>query len=69
MYRSRVIFFGHAHNMQKFLGQGLNPHHRSGPGLYSVNTRSLTCWATRELQKQSIYNLLKIYSIIWYYSN
>ena len=34
---------GHAHGMQKFLGQGFNPHHSSD------NARSLICWAIRDL--------------------
>ena len=38
-----VFIGGHAHSMQNFLGQGSNSYH-SGD-----NTRSLTCWATREL--------------------
>ena len=42
--RPLFFSFSHAHNMQKFPGQGLNLHHSSD------NTRSLTCWATREFQ-------------------
>ena len=35
--------------MQKFSGQGLNPHHGSDPGHSSDNARSLTYCATKEL--------------------
>ena len=45
-------FFGHAHGIQKFLGQGSNPHHSSNQSYSSDNIRSLTHWATRELQLQ-----------------
>ena len=42
-------YFGHALGMQKFLGQGLNPHHSSDLSQCSDNTGSLTHWATRKL--------------------
>ena len=32
-----------------FPGQGSNPSHSSDPSYWSDNTRSLTCWSTREL--------------------
>ena len=37
------FFFSQTHSMWKILDHGLNPCHRSN------NTRSLTCWTTREL--------------------
>ena len=43
------FFFGPACNMWKFLGQGSNACHSSDPSHCRDNTRSLTCWATREL--------------------
>ena len=43
------FFFGHTQNMQKFLDQGLSPHHSSNPSHSSDSTESLTHWATREL--------------------
>ena len=46
---SFYYFFAHAHTMQKFLGQGSNPHHSSNWSHCSGNTRSLTCCAAREL--------------------
>ena len=36
------FFFGHAHGMKNFLGQGVNPHHSSDLSQCSDNTRSLT---------------------------
>ena len=44
-----VFFFGHACDMQKFQGQGVNPCHSADPSHSSDNARSLFCWATREL--------------------
>ena len=41
------FFFGHAHGMWKFPGQGSNPCQFSDPGCCSDNARYLTCWATR----------------------
>ena len=38
-----------AHGIQKFLGQESNLHHSSDLRHKSDNSRSLTCWATREL--------------------
>ena len=43
------LFFGHIHGMQKFPGQGSNPHHSSDPSHSSDNTGSLTHQSTREL--------------------
>ena len=43
-----LFFFGCAHGIQKFIGQGLNPHYSSNPGCCSDNAGSLTCCATRE---------------------
>lgn len=48
-----VFFFWPCHHMQKFLGQGSNPHHSSSPGHCSNNTRSFSCCATRELPAES----------------
>ena len=39
-------FFGHAHGMQKFQGQGLNPCHGCDPSHSSDNAGSLTCNGT-----------------------
>ena len=47
---SPPFFYGCTHSMQKFLGQGSNLHHSSD------NARSLTHWATRELQQNILYN-------------
>ena len=46
---SFFFFFGHTHGMWKFSGKGMNPSHSSNPS-HSNNTRSLSHWATRELQ-------------------
>ena len=43
------FFVGHAHGLQKFPDQGLNPHHSSNPRCCSDNTGSLTFCTTREL--------------------
>ena len=42
------FFFGHAHSMWKFLGQGLNQCHSSNLSHSSKNTGSLTHCTTRE---------------------
>lgn len=47
------FFFSCAHNIQKFPGHGLNPHHRSNQSHRSKNDRSLIHWATRELLKHT----------------
>ena len=44
------FFFGRAHPMPKFLGQGLNPCHSS-------NARSSTHWVTRELPVSLFLNM------------
>ena len=46
-----IIFFGHAHGMWKFPGQGLNSHHSIHLSHCSDSARSLTCCATRELPR------------------
>ena len=43
------FFFGHAHSMWKFQGQGSNPCHSGHLSQSSDTTRSLAHWATREL--------------------
>ena len=43
------FFFGHAHRMQRFWGQGSNSHHSSDPSHNSDRAWSLTHCATREL--------------------
>ena len=48
--RATLFCFGHAHSVQKFLGQGLNLCHGSILSHSSDSTGSLTHWATRELQ-------------------
>ena len=45
-----LLFFGHTCSMWKFPGQGSNPSHSSNQSHSSDNARSLTHWATRELQ-------------------
>ena len=45
------LFFGCAHGMRKFLGQGWNQPHSRDSNHSSDNTGSLTCCATRELPK------------------
>ena len=47
---SKKIFFGHAHNMWNFQGQGSKPSHSSNSSNSSDNAGSLTHWATRELR-------------------
>ena len=46
---SFFFFFGWAHDMWKFLGQGLNLCHINGPSCCSDNVSSLTLCAIREL--------------------
>ena len=48
--RELLFCFCHAPSMQKFRGQGSNPHQSSEPSQCSDKTGSLTCRATRELQ-------------------
>ena len=48
-------FFGCAHGMCKFPGQGLNPCHSSKLSRSSDNAGSLTCCAIRELLKCRIF--------------
>ena len=43
--------------MQKFLGQGLNPRQNCKQTHSSDNTRSFTCWATRELPKKTFWGV------------
>ena len=38
-----IYFFGHGCSTWKFLGQGSNAHHSSGPGPCSDRAGSLTC--------------------------
>ena len=45
-------FFGRAHGMQKFPGQGSNPHHSSD------YTGSPTCYTTRKLPGLNFFELL-----------
>ena len=45
------FLFGRVHSMGKFPGQGANPHHSSHGSPCSDNARSLTPYATRELQQ------------------
>ena len=46
--RTFFFFGGHAHRRYTFLGQGSNLCHGCDPSHCSDNTRSLTCYATRE---------------------
>ena len=48
--RASFFFFGHAHGMQKFPGQGSNLHHSSSHSHSSDNARALTRCTTRELR-------------------
>ena len=50
-------FFGTAHIIWKFLGQGWSLHHSSNPSYCRDNARSLTRWATRELCELVIVNM------------
>ena len=50
-----IFSFGCAWGVQKFSDQGSNPHHSSNPSHSSENTRSLTCWAARELPIVSVW--------------
>ena len=75
-FRKRKFFFGPTCAMWKFLGQGLNPCHSSDLCHWRDSTRSLTCWATREIPKEkyietyfissgvSVQMLLGIYSAL-----
>lgn len=47
-----LFFLGCIHKMQNFPGQDLNPCHRSDLSC-SSDTKSLACWAIRELQSNS----------------
>ena len=44
-----TLFFGRAHGIWQFQGQGLNLHQSSSLSHSSENAGYLTCWATREL--------------------
>ena len=44
-----AFFFGHAHSMLKFPGQGLNLCHRLNPRCRSDSARPLPCYATGAL--------------------
>ena len=55
-------FFCHTWCMKKFLAWGWNLCHSSKQSHSSDNTRSLTHWATRELQKQ----LLSFFSLSFF---
>ena len=46
------FFFGCAHGMWKFLGQGSNPRYNSDPSHCNDSEGSLTCWATREIPRE-----------------
>ena len=48
------FFFGCSWGMWKFLSQESNPHRSTNLSRCSDNTGSVTCWATRELQKYMI---------------
>ena len=52
-------FFDCTHDVQKFMGQGLNPHHSSDPGHCCEKVESLTHCAIRELHQ-----FLFLYSVI-----
>ena len=43
------LFFGHAHDMWTFLGQGLKPYHSSDPTLCNDIAESLTHCAMSEI--------------------
>ena len=51
--------------MQKFPGQGSNPHHSSDPGCFSDNVGSLTHCATREHQKTFTFGTCWVYKPIF----
>ena len=66
----RWLFFfpNHSCGMQNCLGQGSNLWHSCNQSHRSDNTKSLTHWATRELQKDTFYGLVNkvVKSIIFY---
>lgn len=47
----KSLFFGCAHTIQKFLGQGLKLCRSSDQSHYSNNVGSFYCWAIREIPK------------------
>ena len=51
-----IIYFGCAHGMWKFWGQGLNLPHSSDQSHISDNDRSLIYWATRELPQDVFFS-------------
>ena len=65
IYLFIYLFFGCLHGMYKFLGQRLNPHHRSNPSHCSDSAGSLTHWVTRQLLEFFIfYFFLQIYDFL-----
>ena len=59
-YKNRpsfFFFFGPAHNMWNFPGQGLNLHHSNNPSHCSDSSRSLTHCTTGELPKPAVLKL------------
>ena len=59
-------FFGHAHGVWMFLGQGLNPHHSSDPSFCSDNAKSLTHYAIRELFSYTLKKKEKLFYCLPY---
>ena len=49
------FIFGCAHDMPKFLGQGLNLCHSSNRTLSSDSAGSLICWVTRQLLRDILF--------------
>ena len=59
------FFFGHTHDMWKFLGWALNPFHSSDLSHSSHNTGPLTHWATRELLFVFLIGLFGIFLLLF----
>lgn len=51
------LFFGHPHNMYKFLGKGSNLHHSRNPSFCNDNAGSLSCCIVREPCKNTYLSL------------
>lgn len=52
------VFFGYAHGMWTFLGQGLSPCHNNDPSCCNDKARSLACCTTRELLVNNFFTLV-----------
>ena len=51
-----IVCFDCTHNMWKFLGQGLNPHHSRNPSYCSDNAGSLALYAQENFTNAIFFN-------------